>query len=153
MSATSLTRTNASERQLTSFYLGETLLAIDIHHVQEINRQFDITSVPHAPDRVRGVLNLRGDVVTAIDLRRILGLPACQLTPATRNLIVHHQGELVGLLVDRISDILAVSQDQLLPPPSNVSDVDGRFIESVYTLDDDIVAILNVDEILSDNSQ
>jgi purine-binding chemotaxis protein CheW len=136
------------ERQLASFYVGDHLLGLDIYHVQEINRQFDITSVPHAPDYVRGVLNLRGEVVTAIDLRRILGLQSVPISAATRNLIVHHRGELVGVLVDRIADILSIPRDGVLPPPSNVIDVDNRFIEGVYTLDNDIVVILDVDEVL-----
>jgi purine-binding chemotaxis protein CheW len=117
--------------------------------VQEINRQSEITQVPHAADYVRGVINLRGDVATVVDLRTILGLPKSERNRQTRNLIVHHRGEAIGLLVDRISDILTLKGDQINPPPTNVNGVDGRLMSGVSTLDSEIVVLLNIDEVLS----
>ena len=64
----------ATELQFTTFYVGDILLGVDIQQVQEINRQLSVTDVPHSKDYVRGVINLRGDVATVIDLRTILGL-------------------------------------------------------------------------------
>lgn len=136
--------------QFATFYVGELLLGVDIRLVQEINRQLEMTPVPNALSHVRGVINLRGEVATVIDLRTVLGLPSTQQTRDTRNLIVHSQGEAIGLLVDRISDILTVRRDQISDAPSNVDGVDGKFFLGVHTLDNDICVLLDVEQVLAD---
>jgi purine-binding chemotaxis protein CheW len=143
----------ASELQFATFYVEHMLLGVDIRVVQEINRQSEITKVPHAPDYVRGVINLRGDVATVVDLRTILGLPRTESSRQTRNLIVHHRGESIGLLVDRISDILTLRADEIDPPPTNVDGVGGRLMSGVYTLDSEIVVLLDIDEVLSESAR
>ena len=142
-----------SERQYATFYVGDILLGIDIQKVQEINRQLDVTEVPHSPDYVRGVINLRGDVATVVDLRTILGLPVAEVTRESRNLIVHSQGESIGFLVDRISDILTLQSDEIGPPPSNLDGIQERFFEGVHTLESEILVILDVEETLSDKNR
>ena len=142
-----------AELQFATFYVGHMLLGVDIRVVQEINRQSEITQVPHAPDYVRGVINLRGDVATIVDLRAILGLPPSETSRQTRNLIVHHQGEAIGLLVDQISDILTLREDEISPPPTNVDGVDGRLMSGVCTLESEIVVLLDIDEVLSDSER
>lgn len=126
------------------------LLGVDIRLVQEINRQLDITPVPNAPRHVRGVINLRGEVASVIDLRTVLGLPTVEPTRDTRNLIVHSQGEAIGLLVDRISDILTIHPDRVSDSPSNVDGVDGRFFLGVHTLENEICVLLAVEQVLAD---
>ncbi|MBX3424639.1 MAG: purine-binding chemotaxis protein CheW [Pirellulales bacterium] len=140
-----------SEVQFATFYVGDILLGIDIRYVQEINRQLAVTRVPHAPPEVRGVINLRGDVATVIDLRRVLDLPPAELTRDSRNLIVNFDGESIGLLVDRISDILTISEDQIEPPPANVSGLDGRLLAGVHTMKSSIVVLLDIEQALSDS--
>jgi purine-binding chemotaxis protein CheW len=143
----------ATDLQFATFYVGHMLLGVDIRIVQEINRQSEITQVPHAPEYVRGVINLRGDVATVIDLKTILGLPKSEKSRQSRNLIVHHRGESIGLLVDRISDILTLSGDEIGPPPANVDGVDGRLMTGVCTLDSEIVVLLDIDQVLSENAR
>ena len=140
---------NQGDLQLATFYIGDLVLGLQISQVQEINRRLDLTRVPHSPEYVRGVINLRGEVVTVIDLRRALGMPPVEVSKSTRNLIVNFDGEAVGLCVDKISDIIAVPEDSLSPPPSNMSDVEGKFFTGVYTAESDIIAILNIHEALS----
>jgi purine-binding chemotaxis protein CheW len=142
-----------AELQFATFYVGHMLLGVDIKVVQEINRQSEITQVPHAPEYVRGVINLRGEVATVVDLRTILGLPKSNSNQQTRNLIVHHQGEAIGLLVDQISDILTLRDDEINPPPTNVDGVDGRLMSGVCTLESEIVVLLDIDEVLSDHER
>ncbi len=142
-----------SEQQFATFYVGNILLGVDIRQVQEINRQLSVTEVPHSPDYVRGVINLRGEVTTVVDLRTILGLPHEDMGREGRNLIVNSQGESIGLLVDRISDILTLRSDQISPPPSNVDGVQGRFLSGVHTLDSEILVILNIEEALGDRTR
>jgi purine-binding chemotaxis protein CheW len=143
----------ASELQFATFYVEHMLLGVDIRVVQEINRQSEITKVPHAPEYVRGVINLRGDVATVVDLRTILGLPRTESNRQTRNLIVHHRGESIGLLVDRISDILTLRADEIDPPPTNVDGVGGRLMSGVCTLDSEIVVLLDIDQVLSESAR
>ena len=127
MIATTIQQRSAKTDQIATFYVGELLLGLDIDGVQEINRLLEITPVAHAADCVCGVINLRGDVVTVLDLRTILQLPATEIGPNTRNVIIRSQDESIGLLVDQVADILAIPQDEISPPPANVSGVDGRF--------------------------
>jgi purine-binding chemotaxis protein CheW len=136
--------------QIATFHVGELLLGVDIREVQEINRQLEVTRVPKAPGFVRGVINLRGEVATVIDLRCVLGLPASGVSRDSRNLIVHSQGEAIGLLVDRIADILSLDDDDILPAPANVDGVDGRFFRGVYPVKDSIVVLLDVEQVLAD---
>jgi purine-binding chemotaxis protein CheW len=143
----------ATELQFATFYVGRMLLGVDIRVVQEINRQSEITNVPHAPEYVRGVINLRGEVATVVDLRTILGLPKTERSRQTRNLIVHHRGESIGLLVDRISDILTLRADEIDPPPTNVDGVAGRLMSGVCTLDSEIVVLLDIDEVLAESAR
>lgn len=154
MSVAAIDRAGATaELQFATFYVGHMLLGVDIRIVQEINRQSEITQVPHAPDYVRGVINLRGEVATVVDLRTILGLPKSGASQQSRNLIVHHRGEAIGFLVDRISDILTLRDDEINSPPTNVGGVDGRLMSGVCTLDSEIVVLLDIDELLSDSSR
>lgn len=141
---------SSDQVQFSTFYVGGLLLGVDIRLVQEINRQLEMTPVPNAPKHVRGVINLRGEVATVIDLRTVLGLPPAEQTRDTRNLIVHSQGEAIGLLVDRISDILTIRPDQISDSPSNVDGVDGKFFLGVHTLENDICVLLDVEQVLAD---
>jgi purine-binding chemotaxis protein CheW len=90
-------------------------------------------------------VNLRGEVVTVVDLRTILGLEAGELTGQNRNVIVNSQGEQIGLLVDRIADVVRVSPEELDKPPANVTGVDGRFFKHIYKLEKTLLIILDVD--------
>ncbi|QDT69871.1 Chemotaxis protein CheV [Planctomycetes bacterium MalM25] len=146
------TPTATEELQFATFYVGDLLLGVDIRLVQEINRQVDITPVPNAPQHVRGVINLRGDVATVIDLRTVLGLPQAEESRDSRNLIVHSQEEAIGLWVDRISDILTVRPDQISDPPSNVDGVDGKFFLGVHTLETEICVLLDIEQVLTDRN-
>ena len=146
-------RVRAGEQQYATFYVGPVLLGVDIRIVQEINRHSEITEVPHAPLCVRGVINLRGEVATIVDLRTILGMPRIATTRESRNLIVHSRGEAIGLMVDRISDILTLRSDEIDPPPANISNIDGRLIAGVHALENEIVVLLDVEKVLAENEQ
>lgn len=153
MSAATVTQLGASEIQLATFYVGDMLLGLEIDQVQEINRCLDVTQVPHAPEWVRGVINLRGDVVTVVDLRTVLGLEPGTVTKESRNLIVNLSGEHVGLCVDRIADIITISRNDVIPPPPNMSALDERFFSGVFTGENDIVAVLDLQEALETEKQ
>ncbi len=139
-------------QQFATFYVGDILLGVDICTVQEINRQAEATRVPHAPQHVRGVINLRGDVATVIDLRTVLGLERADVTRDSRNLIIHSDGEAIGLLVDRVADIVAIDAADVSPSPANLKGVDGRYFQGVYTTELELVVLLDVEQVLSECS-
>ncbi len=135
--------TSPATMQLVSFGVGDCVLGVEIEHVQEINRQLELTPVPGAPDSIRGVINLRGDVVTVLDLHRLLGLPATEPTRTSRNLVLKINGERVGVMVDNVSDILAISPEAISRRPPNLSQVDRRYIRGVHIRDEAVVVILD----------
>ena len=137
---------------LATFYVGELLLGIDIRLVREINRQLEFTVVPHAPPEVRGVINLRGEVVTVMDLRTILGLGKTDLSKQARNVIVHSGTEQIGLLVDRVTDTVCLSGDAIEPVPANVHGVDASLFQGVYRLESELVVILDVETALGNGT-
>lgn len=139
-----LTAPSAATRRLATFWLGELMLGIEISHIREINRLPEITPVPDASDSVRGVINLRGDVVTVLGLRRFLGLADAPITAASRLVIVQGDGEQIGLLVDRVTDVMTLSLADAETLPANVGDIDSRFFKAVYKLDDQLLVELDV---------
>lgn len=148
MSTNYMRATNTREMQLATFAVGDLLVGLEIARIQEINRQLDVTPVPKAPVFVRGVINLRGEVVTIVDPRTILGLPPASITRSSRNLVIQSGGELIGMMVDRIADILTICSSTIAAPPANIQGVDGRFFKGVYTTEREIVVLLDLDELL-----
>ncbi|MDY7030541.1 MAG: chemotaxis protein CheW [Thermodesulfobacteriota bacterium] len=136
--------------ELITFYVGDALCGMDILKVQEINKHVKMTEVPQSPEYVLGVLNIRGKIVSIIDLGKKLGLSSTMLTDHSRNVIVDSQNEHIGLLVDRISDVVATELDKVDLPPANIGGVQGRFFEGVFKTQDSLIGILNVEEVLKE---
>jgi purine-binding chemotaxis protein CheW len=134
--------------QLATFYLGELCLAVEIAQIQEIMRDVRVTRVPYAPPQVSGVINLRGEVSTIIDLRLVLSLPPAPAGASRRTLIVRSQGESIGLIVERVADIMTVDAHAIVPAPPNVGAVDGRFIRGVCPRDSEIIVVLDLEQTL-----
>lgn len=140
-----------TDLQLVTFRCGELLLGLNIEEVQEINRHIRVTTVPDSPDYVRGAINLRGDLATVIDLRAILGLGSATPTSKSRNVMVQHHGENVGLLVDSVGDILRVPRHAIEAPPANLHGTDGRLFEGVFDTPQGIVLVLKREEVFQDD--
>ncbi len=137
--------------QVSCFTLDETNCGIDIALVQEINDDLTITPVPLAPDYVLGIMNLRGRIVTVIDQSRKLGFRKSELGRTSRIIIVRWQNEYIGLLVDKVTEILAIDSTQIGEPPSNIRGVQGRFFKGVVKASGkELLAILNLDAILAE---
>ena len=137
------------EVEFSTFYVGGQLMGVDIRRIQEINRNLDITNVPDASECVRGVINLRGEVATVVDLSQILGIGPTEITPDSRNVIVDADGEPIGLLVSSVSDVVSAKTSAIEPPPPNVSGLDGRFFQGVYKLESELLVILDVAAVLA----
>jgi purine-binding chemotaxis protein CheW len=131
-----------------TFYIQKALCGIDLLKVQEINKPTGLTQVPQAPDFVMGVMNLRGRIVSIIDVCRKLGLPQVQVDDANRNIIVRSREEHIGLRVYRISDVVAVKSDCVEAPPANLNGIQGKFFHGVFKSDDHLVGLLDIDALL-----
>lgn len=141
--------TNETVRRLALFESGDLLCGLDIAHVQEINKNIAVTAVHRAPQYVCGVINLRGEIVTVIDLRIKFGFEPMPPGTETQIVIVRQGGENIGLLVDSVSDVVLADEKDIEPPPSNLAGVTGHFFKGIYKLEHSLVAILNIDELLA----
>lgn len=135
--------------QYATFYCADSLLGMEISFVQEINRNQDLTRVPLGQSCVRGVMNLRGEVVTMLDLRTLMGLPPGQVTNRNRNLVIKCDGETFGLWVDGVADIVNIYPENITPPPSNLTIAEAKLIRGVYQADHSLVMLVDPREILN----
>ena len=133
----------------STFTIGTTLLGISTLHIQEIIKMVDITEVTRAPGYIIGILNLRGRIVTVLDLGKRLALGTCRRDELSRIIIVDDRTESVGLLVDRVLDVIPINPEALQPTPANLNSVQGSFFENVYRCTDGLVGLLNLDVILN----
>lgn len=136
-----------SEQLFTTFVLDGDLYGVDAREVQEVIRYQTMTEVPLAPAEVSGLINLRGQVVVAIDLRERLGLPPRPEGQLPMNVVVRTEDGALSFLVDEIGDVLHVDDSALAEtPPTLVAD--GReFIAGVYTLENELLLALDVERI------
>ena len=133
-------------RDYLVFRVGDVCCGVDVGVVQEINRNMDITRVFLAPEHVRGVINLRGRIVTVVDLARRLGVETALPPESPKNVVVSSRGELVGLLVDDVDDIVQAG-DGLLRPPPHLPERFGACALGVLPSEDRLVVVLDVDEV------
>lgn len=138
----------ADERQLVVFSLLNEDYGIDIYKVQEIIQYRDITFVPKAPPFVKGVINLRGKIIPVIDLKERFNLQEKEITPDTRIIVVEISSQIVGLIVDSVTEVLRIPRDSIEPPPP-VTTIGADFIEGVGKLDERLIIILDIDKILT----
>lgn len=133
---------------VATFHLCEGLFGVGAGQVQEVVRMGDLTPVHRAPRYVVGIRNLRGRIVTVIDLAVRLGLGAVDARPQNRILIVESHGEPVGLLVESVADTIAVDQGEVVPPPPNVNGVQSQYLSGVIRSGERLVALLALDAVL-----
>ncbi len=135
--------------ELATFYVGDALCGMNILQIQEINKLMMMTKVPQAPDFVLGILNLRGQIVTVIDLGKKLGMGETDMSLELRNVIVNSTGSSVGLLVKKIGDVVAVNLTNKEQPPANMSGIQGKFFTGVYKKENGLIGILDINKVLS----
>jgi purine-binding chemotaxis protein CheW len=136
-------------RQYSTFRVADMFMGIELTQVQELLRYQEMTSVPLAPQAIEGLINLRGQIVTALDVRRILGLPAIESEEKLpMNIVIQSEGGPVSLLVDEICDVLDVPLEASTPLPENMPAMQRELIEEVYQLEPGLLLILNTDRVL-----
>jgi purine-binding chemotaxis protein CheW len=135
-------------RQYSTFIVDNLFFGIEVLKVQEVLRYLEMTSVPLAPEVIEGLINLRGQIVTAVDMRRRLGLPRRKDGETPMNMVVRSEDGPVSLLVDEIGDVLEVGADSYEPPPDNMPAEQREMIEGVYKLDGRLLLVLNAERVL-----
>ena len=138
---------------LATFFVRDALCAMDAAGIQEVIRLGPLTPVRHAPPEVAGILNLRGKIVTILDLGLRLGLGAVVSTHDSRIFIIEDRNEFVGLLVDRVDEVVEVGKDQWQAPPANVLSGQARFFQGVYRTRGRVITVLDPGSILSEGIQ
>ncbi|WP_426958714.1 chemotaxis protein CheW [Muricoccus radiodurans] len=138
----------SAERELISFRIGAQEFCVDIMAVREIRGWTPATPLPHAPAYVRGVINLRGAVLPIVDLAERLGLPPSE--PSQRHVIIVAQvgKQVLGLLVDAVSDILTVGDAVIQPPPDVASERVRLFVRGLLAIDQRMVSLISLDRVL-----
>jgi purine-binding chemotaxis protein CheW len=134
--------------QLVSFNIGGEEFGVDILQVQEIIRMLEVTRVPNAPEYVDGVINLRGKVIPIIDLRRRFEMQRKDHDKNTRIVVVELSGQVVGFVVDAVSEVLRIPWSVTEPPPSIVGGVRKEYITAVGKLEDRLLILLDLEKVL-----
>ena len=140
----------AAGRELIAFRIGAQEFCVDIMSIREIRGWAPATPLPRSPGYVRGVINLRGAVLPIVDLSARLGLGAAE--PSARHVIIVAQigSQLVGLLVDAVSDILTATDDQVQPTPDVASDMARTFVQGILALEGRMISLISLDRVLPD---
>ena len=138
----------AANSEFVAFRVGAQEFCIDIMCVREIRGWTMATTLPHAPDYVRGAINLRGAVLPIVDLAMRFGLGLTESTPRSVIIVVHIHQQIVGLLVDAVSDILTSSADSMQPTPDIASEMAKTFVKGVYAVDGRMISIVALDNVL-----
>src|SRR6516225_7857209 len=139
----------AEGHQYCTFYVGGHYFGLDVLKVQEIIRYQEMTRVPLAPPVVRGLINLRGQIVTALDLRRRLELSDRAADQQPVNVVVHTDDGAVSLLVDEIGDVLEVPEKSFERPPETLKGTARELIRGAYKLQDRLLLILDTERTVS----
>jgi purine-binding chemotaxis protein CheW len=140
--------TATSLDQVCTFRLGPLYLGIDVLDVREVLHQADVTTVPHADPAVEGLINLRGQIATTIDLRRRLEID--EVDPDTKpiHVVILSDGEPVTLLVDAIGDVVDVDPQTYEEPPATMTGTARELILGAYKLEDELLLILDVKRVV-----
>lgn len=134
-------------RQYVTFRQQGFLLGVEITGVREVNRVLDITPVPHAPPFVRGLVNLRGQILTVLDLGLRLGLEPGRITPTTHNLVL--KTEDVGLMVDELAEVVEAPDLSREQAPANLGRMDDKFIAGVVRMPGELLLVLSIESLLA----
>ena len=143
-----------NEVQIVAFFLENEEFAVEIGKVREVLKLVRITPLPRSYNYIEGVINLRGDIIPVVDLRKRFGLTTeKKRDDSSRIIIVELDDNDIGLIVDSVTEVIRISQDLIQLPPSNVAGARTDLIQGVGKINDRLLIILNLEKILSTEEQ
>lgn len=137
------------EQQLVAFRLGDEEYGVSIEQVQKIIHREEPTRIPQTPAFVEGVINLRGDLIPIIDMKKRFNLPGKELDDEARIIVVEVEDQTVGIQVDAVSELLRIPVDSIEPPPPGVASIEAEYLKGVGKVDDRLIILLDIDKLFS----
>ena len=137
------------KKEVLSFRLGQEEYCLDILSVQEIRGYDTVTSIANTPDFIKGVINLRGNIVPIVDLRIKFRLPDVRYDTTTIVIILNLNKKMIGIVVDSVSDVIAVPQQDIREAPRFGSAINTEFISGMATVDGHMLIVVNIERLLS----
>lgn len=128
--------------------IGKERYALGIQDIHEIIKMQDITEIPNSKSYLKGVINLRGKIVSIISLRNRFGLPEQSYTKSTRIVVVNHADDMVGIVVDQVNQVTTFADIQ--SPPERIGSVQGSYFTGIGSTDAGLVSVLKLDQVLND---
>lgn len=136
--------------QVVVFRLASEEYALPITKVKDINRIAPVTKMPQAPSFMEGIINLRDKIIPIVDLRERFGLPAGEMTGESRFVVVEFNGQMLGIMVDSVAEVLTIPAGGIDLPPA-AAKLDLSYIEGIGKVEQRLLILLNVDKIFTDN--
>ena len=140
-----------TENQLVVFDLATEAYGVDIGAVREIIRMQDITRVPRCPEFVEGIINLRGNVIPVVDLRKRFNLTVSEQSKDNRIVVVDIVGRDIGVIVDAVTEVLRITSDSVAAPSSVITTTDSAYLLGIVKLESRLIILLDLEKVLSDD--
>ena len=141
---------NSARRELIAFRIGDQEFCVDIMQVREIRGWTQATALPHTPEYMKGVINLRGAVLPIVDLASRLGFESTEASDRNVIIVADIGGQVVGLLVDAVSDILTITDDMIQPTPDVASETAKTFVRGLIPMDGRMISLIGLERVLPD---
>ncbi len=139
----------ALEELIIAFKLGEEEYGVDVAQIQEIIKMKEITRVPKAPYYIKGVINLRGNVIPVVDLRSRFSLPAKEATDQSRIIVLDIKGIRFGIIVDAVSEVIRLPKENIEPPPPvAMGGIEATYLRGVGKVDNKLIILLDLEKAL-----
>lgn len=143
----------AVSRRWLAFSLGSEDYALDISVIREILKPREITEIPRVPEFLLGIISLRGSIIPIFDLKRRMGLGVAEIDEESRIIVCQDGDRLAGLLIDRITQVTSIREEQIEPPPATFSGRDRAMLDGVGRVQENVLILLNLSSVLTvDNS-
>ncbi|MCG5493755.1 chemotaxis protein CheW [Ectothiorhodospira variabilis] len=141
--------TSDDSREYLTFTLGDEEYGIDILNVQEIRGYDAVTKIANSPDYIKGVINMRGVIVPIIDMRLKFHLGQVEYNQFTVVIILNISGRVIGMVVDGVSDVVALKGEQIRPAPEFGAVLDTAYIDGLATLDERMVIVVDIEKLMT----
>ena len=138
--------------ELVVFRMGSEEFAAEITQVREVITKGTITPIPESPEFIKGINNVRGEIAVAVDLRQGLSLDSASEAQAKHIIITEQQNNLFGLIVDEVTAVLRIPEDQIKPPPDVIAALDRVSVKGVISIGDRLIILLDLSKVLSEDS-